>query len=1006
MTKMKCFINYNDFSLITKNKCFFVLLVLLNFCFVGAQEEQVHDFCSSFINSYDMSGRYTHEYHPFILDRAKESFLKLQDYLQNKGYEINGHEIILGYQEDAIVPYQTQWNRVLINDEAVVKKHAGLCSPVKNLFGFVTGFLLKDAQWLYNRWYPGIESKIEHVAANPIELFNDYAVIFQKHAFGKDFDYFIKVRNSLERSIYTDDIKAVMADLVNFWTAIYEQFSRSGSNEVIATQDLVFSIDYAKALLDNSVTIKKVFLGPDITYPIEILAFQKQRATANAQKFVQQFVNRIEPINNENTAYFFCSYVDGVGKSTLLNNIKNYQLHGFDLDSYARCDNSSSQFAEIYGLKPGVFLVDMPAQMSHFVAKPDGYVFAEVDTVKDLKPGFCDRAIKHAYKNAKSLTNAFLALKKSLEAQDLTLFQPNSPIEHYAYNFVLLNPGANSNKDFANQRLKWIPYEFEQHFLLFNINDRKSLRVLTPIAETHSKGLKEVIPEMMLFTKGVSFPKPYDDFLTDLNQKLADAHIKKVVFVDFLSMYPRSSRENVRLNFIMQYLTKLFNSHKGTFDIENTMYQHQVYPEQEIFHKLSNAFDKMRDNFVFETALRWALFELTNSTTSLSIDSPVALEAALNDIIYKFIDEHGFVIQDMATKKLENEKQLYSDKYLLDKIYENIVKFKFEPLLNFSDMLIKLMKTGIENETLNVLWGNLDSEIKEVDNQTQIARLYSGEKLEIKYKVHIDSKEQDSVNEIIRVLRAQWFAVLENILKGVLVDQKIEIAEISQNVPPLILKRLGDSVYILQKRLPLLDSSNKNEPKTKRPKAPIKYHLMDSEGKKKRWSQIDDQLYCLDWENIGTFFGIFAYGYFPFNLSKDAVTKTVEKYKLLRVKSDQQDWGITITDLYNQSIGDKDIRQFKKDGLKKDNVTVLKESDPTVFAVRLWVRMIATLDMIAKDFSSEILIRKGNTDDFIATLKMLEITLAKYYSLDFDFNLFDDYTAVSPVISWDSINAK
>jgi len=979
---------------------------LLIFSCSIAQNNQVHDFCSSFITSYDLSGRYTHEYHPFILDRAKESFLKLQDYLKNKGYEINGHEVILGYQEDAIVPYQTQWNRVLINDEAIVKKHAGLCSPVKNLFGFITGFLLKDAQWLYNRWYPGIESKIEHVVANPIELFNDYAVVFQKHAFGKDFDYFIKVRNSLERSIYKDDIKNVLADLVNFWTSIYEQFSRSGSNEIIATQDLVFSIDYAKALLDDSITIKKVFLGPDITYPIEILAFQKQRATANAQKFVQQFVNRIERVDGENTAYFFCSYVDGVGKSTLLNNIKNYQLYGFDLDKYARCDNSSSQYAEIYGLKPGVFLVDMPAQMSHFVPKPDGFVFADADTIKDLKPGFCERAIKYVYKNQKSLIDSFLATKKSFELQDLKLYESDNPIEQYIHNYTLLNPAVTYNNNFDNQHIKWIPYEFEGRFLLFNLNDRKSLKILTPIAETHSKGLKEVVPEMMLFSKGVSFPKPYDDFLTDLNKKLADAGIKKVVFVDFLSMYPRSSRENVRLNFIMQYLTKLFKSTKGNFDINNTMYQHPVYPEQEIFYKLSTVFDKVRDNFIFETGLRWALFELTNSVSSLKIDNPVALEEALYDIIYKFIDEHGFAIQELVTKKLEGEKQLYSDKYLLDKVYENVVKFKFEPLICFSDVLIKLFKNGIENKTLNSLWGNLDSEIKDIDNQAHTALLHSGETMEIKYKVHIFSKEQDSVNEIIRTLRAQWYGILENILKGVLDDGKIAISQISQHVPPLLLKRLGDHVYVLQKKLPLLDVSNKNELKSQKPKAPIRYHLMDLEGKKKRWGLYDEQLYCLDWENIGTFFGIYAYGYFPFNLSKDMVTKTVEKYKLLCVKSDHQDWGITITDLYNQCIGDKDIHQFKKDGLKKDSITVLNESDSTIFSIRLWVRMIATLDMIAKDFSSEILIRKGNADDFIATLKLLEITLAKYYSLDFDFNLFDDYTTVTPVVLWNLINIK
>lgn len=972
--------------------------------FASIHADQTHDFCKSFINSYDLSGRYTHEYHPFILDMAKESFWKLQDYLQDKGYEIEGHEVILGYQEDAIVPYQTQWNRIQINDEAVVKKHAGLCSPVKNLFGFVTGFLLKDVEWLYNRWYPNMEPRIEHVIANPIELFNDYSVIFQKHAFGKDFDYFIKVRNSLERSIYKDDVKAVFEDLINFWTEIYEQFSRSGSNEVIATQDLVFSIDYAKALLPASVDIKKVFLGPDITYPIEILAFQKQRATANAQKFVQQLVNQIQPINQQNTAYFFCSYVDGVGKSTLLNNIKNYQLYGFDLDKYARCDNSSSQYAEIYHLKEGVYLVDMPAQMSHFVPKPDGNVFADHDTIKDLKSGFYDRAIKYANKNQNSLKDAFLKIYKQIQSSNLRLYESNNPIEQYAHNYLLLHQ-KDVGEDIQQNNLKWIPFEFEGHVSLFNIHDHKSLKILTPIAETHSKGLKEVVPEMMLFSKGISFPKPYNDFLADLNKKLADANIKKVMFIDFLSMYPRSSRENVRLNFIIQYLTKIFQSDDYHFDIDNTMYQHRVYPEQEIFYKLSNAFGKIRNNFIFETALRWALFELTNSNSSISIDTPAALENALKDVIFKFIDENGQDVQDLVSKKLKNEKQNYSDKYLLDKVYENIVKFKFEPLIHFSDVLIKLFKKNIENETLNGLWRNLDSEIREIDELNHIATLFSEEKLEIKYKVHIDSKEQDKVDDILKMVRAQWFGILENLLKGSLEENKIIISQIAQNVPPLILKRMGDFVFVLQKKIPLLEI-DKNDTKKQRPKPPIRYHLMDSKDKKKRWGILDDVQYCLDWENLGTYFGVFAYGYFPFQFSKDLVTKTIEKYKLLCTKNDHQDWGITISELYNQIVGDKDIKQIKKEGLKKENIVVLKESDPKIPSIRLWARMIATLDMIAKDFSSEILIRKGNKSDFIATLKLLEITLAKYYSIDFDFDLFDDYETQTPVISWDLINLK
>ena len=73
-------------------------------------------------------------------------------------------------------------------------------------------------------------------------------------------------------------------------------------------------------------------------------------------------------------------------------------------------------------------------------------------------------------------------------------------------------------------------------------------------------------------------------------------------------------------------------------------------------------------------------------------------------------------------------------------------------------------------------------------------------------------------------------------------------------------------------------------------------------------------------------------------------------------------------------------------------------------AIALWVRAIATLEMLIKDHQSVILVRKGVKEDFAAALKMLErVTLPHYFGIHLDKNLFVDYYAVQPVIPWEFI---
>ena len=66
------------------------------------------------------------------------------------------------------------------------------------------------------------------------------------------------------------------------------------------------------------------------------------------------------------------------------------------------------------------------------------------------------------------------------------------------------------------------------------------------------------------------------------------------------------------------------------------------------------------------------------------------------------------------------------------------------------------------------------------------------------------------------------------------------------------------------------------------------------------------------------------------------------------------------------------------------------------------MQALATLEMIIKDPEADIVVRKGNRDDFIAALKLFErVTLPKYFHIIFPKPLFDDYSKVEPCVSWD-----
>ena len=72
-------------------------------------------------------------------------------------------------------------------------------------------------------------------------------------------------------------------------------------------------------------------------------------------------------------------------------------------------------------------------------------------------------------------------------------------------------------------------------------------------------------------------------------------------------------------------------------------------------------------------------------------------------------------------------------------------------------------------------------------------------------------------------------------------------------------------------------------------------------------------------------------------------------------------------------------------------------------ALRLWARLIVTLDMILRDPNQDVIIRKDKKEDFIAAIRLLEkVTLPLFYGIQLHKNLFENYEEVEPIIGWES----
>jgi len=1029
-------------ALLKKTYLFFLLTLVANTCIFPSQARprfQASDFNESFVLPYDVTvnGRYTHEYHPILFEKSSYSLDDLEKRVLAEGMEISGRIIVAGYEEQAVPDYLTNYKVCTghkINDEAKIKNKSGWVEQPHNKFGLMTGFLFRDVPSINEELFlnDGREPLFRHINLNLMPIYRRDSWVFQEHAFGEMFDFMLGKQRAVNECVKRGDVKKLFYELIHFWKMIYDYELRFGNRSVLCTQDTSFSIAHAEHLVRSPVSVLNYFVGPDITYPIKVTDNQKKMATYHAQSFVREIVKKLVPIDEEPTVYVLCSFVDGVGKSTLLGNIQNYQKYGEQFELYDPVDNSSSQLAEVYNFGENVFIADLPAQISHFTYKPDGMVYCDLsatctDEVKlDKVKNFVGNNRQRLLARYKKLIQLVRGKVGSGGWFEPSLNDSKRPNFTFVRNLLLLKKVRNN---------KWIPFLFDNEHYLFNSSEPNRIRILCKLEMTDSVGLKNYDAEQMLFYDGIRFPMPYKNFLDDLIEKLQENGVKKVVFLNYLSLYPRSSREGPRLNVLEQILACLYKD----FCVEQSLYG-SFGSDAQLFSCLKKDIDgenRFLDSFRKEAIVRLALYETMIERSNLDIGG-ISIEKIV-DLLRAKISRMDKAILDqiahLTYDKIVSECKALERVHGKSKDFINVQMIDFNDVLKFNYQLQKLIDGYAPNDRFIRLWSepaDIVDSYKDVEGPVnKIITLRDDTKARLLYVFSPDNKNPFLLRPILKTIRASWYAALINIAcakKGV---ERCFAA-------PIWVKRIaGGKFAVLRKTF------DKCQRKVSRYVNQTSIEANMPEKEAIDWGVYEGVPLLLNVHRAGTNRGLFAFScdgprrlgagrYFCRPLF-DILTKYKKEVpldtvmttsKFLKRLEENRTWIRFGSNGLLRRLKREEMRERenKKKNEKKNEKEPLEEvafyaddelkmrgrrnlpklrlgKKEEINRFQLVARAIITLESILKDVDSDIVVRKGNRKDFCAGTKLCEkVLFPGYCNVLFEDPLFESERDIEPFI--------
>lgn len=970
-------------------------------------------FSESFLGSYGicLHERYGHEYHEYLLEHTARSYQELEQAFVDEKLKIDGRIMIVGYEGGAFDSYFTNFNDLLgdaLCDETAFQGNSGWSKPPANYFGFLTAFALRDANNLSKN------GLFEHIHENSVELFRKVFELLQRDSFTRLFAFVRAHEESAKPKIMANDVRGVLQGIETFFDYLYDDNLVLADGQSVATQDILFNRKHVQQLTRSNVPTLKFYTGADVTYPILPTKQRNSFATHHAQEFVKKFVKHLVPREGEPTVYVFNSFVDGVGKSTMLGNIKNWIKHGDAMDEYEVTDNTSSQLADIFEFSKDVHIADLPAQISHFTFKPDGYVYVDVTSVKGQEES--SRAVLQYFdEHKKELIAAYKERLRFVGDQiaregwfTKSLNTPDNPRDAFLKNLHLLK---------LTQTNPWIPCEFEGKHYLVDETISGEVRMFMSLSEAQSSGLKNVRADQMFFFDGVTMPLEYQVFLDDLTSRCLQKGVKRVVFVDFLSMYMRSSRENIRVNYLMQQMALLFND----FNQQDTVYR-DLTGNPELLQLLSQPewFNQVGENLKRESMVRWGLHAMLQEQKGSVLrkipfsESTLRLQQIFDAMPASFTG----ALEEASFSRLRAGAQSLSASCGKSKEFINIQSISWPHILTFAKKLQKTMTVNVASKPLREAWaafGNgdvVDAEDKIVCGPVdRIVTTTDGKKLKACFVLDNDDRNSVKIRPVFRILRTMWYNTIYQFLGSqVTKNNRMMVSSVLPLLPWTAKRGTNGKIYIVQPHLPVFDGELP-EGFVEEMKANLGHLARCIDFETTQWVEIQDQLFATDLKEMLTTAQEYGFGYeenrgggegsgysdygakevMPPAVSTRITTKVVTDYTRKAGHDDVLLMSDAISKLKERLTPkiQKEIEKLVDEGLRQDEQkTKGKEGMPAYldevdragyFGLEHFVVHAAQLEQVVRDPDATLVIRRGNKKDVKGALWVLENVVVPQY---------------------------
>jgi hypothetical protein len=973
----------------------------------------VGEFCESFLSTYGIckDERNGHEYHDYLLEQTAHSYTQLENALSGAGLNLNGRIMIFGYEGEAFDSYFSNYNDLLgdaLCDENPLKGNAGWSKASANYFGFLTAYALRTANKIDSH-----NGLFEHIHEDSVELYNRSFELFQRDSFRQLYAFVRAHEEHAKIGMQNGDVKHVLDGMVKFLESLYVEnlMINDGSSVIsIATQDILFNRKQLQQLCRSTVPTLKMYTGADITYGIDVTERRGAHATRHAQAFVKKFTEQLVPRNDQSTVYVFNSFIDGVGKTTTLGNIKNWMKYGSDMEKYEAADNSSSQLADIFEFSKDVFIADLPAQISHFTYKPNGYVFVEVSSLKGFEH-MADLVRDYFAEHTDELTESYhqkledvaeIIKSKGWHAPELNT--PEKPFDAFAKNLHLLKKIATNT---------WIPCEFQGKAYLVDFANSGEVRMFKSFAEGQSSGLKNVQADQMFFFDGVTLPLSYKTFLNDLTSRCREKGIKEVCFVDFLSMYSRSPRENIRVIYLMQQMALLFND----FDQKDTVYR-EITDNCELLAYLYQRpwYARLKENLKRESLVRWALNLLLEEWKDETL-SNVTLERStqrITELLTSLSDEFKEKLEAAVDKRLGQSSDEVEFVYGTNKDFVNVQMFSWDAIISYARELEQVFSTKVTDRVTRKLWGSFGGDIIETEkimvfgSCDRVLPTTDGSSLRVRWVIDPDDRNKLSLTPVFRILRQIWYNVSYQFISAPqLHDGKFKVSRPLMLVPWSIRRGTNGFIYVVQPDLP--NYEGEVDPELAK-KEPVFEQFVNFETT--QWAMVSNRLLALDIDKVyNTSLREYSFGNEEKasdggnepRASRLITTKLISEFVQQRGSKDALFLALAAkriselkTKSYMQKVermviaGDEKRGKYRKDteaDEEQDDVELgssdLRSIDDNEYeGIKLFLTLIAKMEQVVRDPDATLVMRKNNKEDIKVGLQLLEdVVLPQYFGI-------------------------